>query len=101
MVKTSSDPPDKFALLAVVGARLGPESIAVHPTPLQLQVSEFGSQLLARASVKVALLTAAPVAVVVSVKVDEPPGLLMLSNEFEGKAAYEAAARLAVVELPL
>jgi hypothetical protein len=40
-----------------------------------------------------------PTGVVVSVKLAEPLGLLILTNELAGKLLYSAAARLAGVEV--
>jgi len=60
-----------------------------------------GTQLVALEVERVVLFVPLPVATVVNVKLEEPLGLLMVTTEFEGKALYSAAARLAVVELPL
>jgi hypothetical protein len=60
-----------------------------------------GTQLVAIAVVIVALLAELPVAVVVSVNVAPPLGLLMLTTELAGKALYRAAARLAGVAEPV
>jgi len=70
----------------------------VQPGPAQDMVSEAWQLLVTEAEI-VLVLAELPVAVVVSVKLDEPLGLLMLTTELDGKALNKAAARLAVVEL--
>ena len=50
--------------------------------------------------VKVVLFAELPVANVVSVKLEEPLGLPMLTTGLAGKALNKAAAKLAAVELP-
>ena len=79
---------------------MGPERVMDHPAPAQNMLSE-STQLLAIAVEIVALLAALPVAIVVSVKTDDPLGLLILTTEFAGNALNRAAAKPAVVELPL
>jgi hypothetical protein len=58
-------------------------------------------QLLVTEAEMVAVLAELPVAVVVSVKLDDPLGLPMVTAELDGKALNKAAVRPTVVELPL
>ena len=100
MVNPLSLPPVKFATLAVVGAKVGPERVIVQPTPAQDKVSE-GTQLLASVVEIVLELAAALLAVVVNVNEAVPFGLLIVTAELAGNALNKAEARVAGLDVEL
>lgn len=84
VVFTLSLPPVKFALDALVGDKLGPDRVMAQPTPPHDIVS-LSTQLLAKEVDIVSLLAALAKAVLVSVNVALPFGLLMVTAELAGK----------------
>lgn len=82
----------KLAALAVVGAKPGPESVMVQPTPPQTSVSVPTQDVANEVEIVVAL-AALPVEVVVKVNEAVPLGLLIVTNELAGNPLNSAEAR--------